>query len=89
MKKNLLQFESDTETAEALDAKIERWVNENWHDYDDDLAPAFLASVFAGQYGGEYYRSITHADEDKRNRLASAYHDYKLAWLKNQAKEHV
>ena len=81
------EFEQETARMEKQYAAIDSWIESAWHDQDYDLAPQFLASVFASQDGAEYVDFMLKRDISSVNKLMVMYHDHKESELRKQARE--
>ncbi len=81
------EFEQQTDEAEKKGEAVDAWIESVWHDQDYDLAPQFLAAVFASQDGAEYVDFMLKRDISSVNKLMVMFHDYKEFELKRQARE--
>lgn len=81
------EFEEQTDRIEKKCAAIDTWVEGNWNDYDYDLAPQFLAELFAGNDGAEYVDFLLKRDIESVDTLIVMYHDWKEEQLNKMAKE--
>ena len=81
------EFEQRTDAAEKKGAAIDTWVEGSWTEHDYDLAPQFLAQLFAGNDGAEYVDWLLKRDMESVTKIIVMYHDWKECQLTKMAKE--
>ena len=81
------EFEQDTDRMEKQDAAIDSWIESEWNNYNDDLAPEFLAQLYASNDGAEYIDWLIKRDVESISEVMCMYHDWKNERMKGIAKE--
>jgi hypothetical protein len=81
------EFEQRTDAAEKKGSAIDTWIESEWDNYNDDLAPEFLAQLYSSNDGAEYIGWLIKRDLESISEVMCMYHDWKNDRMKEIAKE--